>query len=284
MRLTCLCIIVLLFASLAIGQIPNAGFEAWVADPDSNYNPVGWETTNSFPLISVEPVTPGCEGSFAMRVKTINAGIPLPGVAKLQTANSFTKAPTTFTACVKSTIMPGDHAYLIVGLMKGDSIIAATGNCTFHIDSTISQFTTMVFPIALQSSLVPDSLLVIVASGLGTGKVGTEIIVDNIAFTGGGATEVAAAGPLVNSFELSQNYPNPFNPTTVVSWQLPVVSNVKLVVYDLLGREVATLVNEVQQPGSHQVSWDAAGMVSGTYFYRLTAGSFMTTKRLIVLR
>jgi hypothetical protein len=86
------------------------------------------------------------------------------------------------------------------------------------------------------------------------------------------------------TFELLQNYPNPFNPTTVLSWQVPVVSNVKLAVYDILGREVATIVNEVRSPGSYKVTWNAAGLASGVYLYRLTAGSFTETKKMILLR
>jgi predicted GH43/DUF377 family glycosyl hydrolase len=85
-------------------------------------------------------------------------------------------------------------------------------------------------------------------------------------------------------FTLSQNYPNPFNPTTVVSFQLPVASNVKLNVYDVLGREVATLVNERKMPGTYEVKFDGSNLASGVYFYRLQAGDFTQTKRLLLLK
>jgi hypothetical protein len=75
-----------------------------------------------------------------------------------------------------------------------------------------------------------------------------------------------------NGFVLMQNYPNPFNPTTVVSSQLAVVSNVRIVIYDLLGREVATLVNERRAPGIYHDTFDGTGLASGVYIYRLTAG------------
>jgi hypothetical protein len=90
------------------------------------------------------------------------------------------------------------------------------------------------------------------------------------------------SGPL--DFELSQNYPNPFNPTTVVRYELPAASDVKLVVYDLLGREVAVLVNEKKAPGSYDVKFDAAGLASGVYLYRLTAGNFVQTHKMILVR
>jgi hypothetical protein len=284
MRPTWLCCMIPFMASTALAQIPNGGFEAWTADPDSNVNPVGWETTNSFPLVSVEPYSPACDGNFALRVKTIDAGFALPGVAQLHMAGAFAKAPTTFSACVKSTIMPGDHSYLIVALMRGDSIIAATGNCTFHIDSTISQFTVMHFPITLQSALLPDSFLVIVASGLGGGQVGTEIIVDNIAFSGGGATEARLPPALASSFVLMQNYPNPFNPTTHIRYQIPDIVFLKLAVYDLLGREVAVLVNETVPAGLHEARFDGEGLASGVYWYRLQAGPFTQSRAMALIR
>jgi O-glycosyl hydrolase len=86
------------------------------------------------------------------------------------------------------------------------------------------------------------------------------------------------------SFGLSQNYPNPFNPSTVISYQLSAVSNVKLTVYDILGREIVTLLNEVKSPGTYTATFDATDLMSGVYFYRLQAGSFIETKKLILLR
>jgi outer membrane protein assembly factor BamB len=86
------------------------------------------------------------------------------------------------------------------------------------------------------------------------------------------------------AFSLSQNYPNPFNPSTVISYQLPVVSKVTLIVYDLLGREIAVLVNEEKQPGVYEIEFDASNFSSGIYLYRIKAGSFMETRKMILLR
>ena len=83
---------------------------------------------------------------------------------------------------------------------------------------------------------------------------------------------------------LAQNYPNPFNPTTVISYQLPMVSQVSLKVYDLLGKEVATLVNEYKPAGSYEVLFDAAHLATGIYYYRLNAGDFTETKKMILLK
>jgi V8-like Glu-specific endopeptidase len=83
-------------------------------------------------------------------------------------------------------------------------------------------------------------------------------------------------------YALMNPYPNPFNPKTVISYQLPVKSYLTLKVYDILGREVTTLVNEVKPAGSYSVQWTAHGMPSGVYFCRLQAGPFVDTKKLIL--
>jgi hypothetical protein len=84
--------------------------------------------------------------------------------------------------------------------------------------------------------------------------------------------------------ELSQNYPNPFNPTTVINFQLPVSGWTRLTVYNIMGQEAATLVNESLQAGSHSLTWNAEHFPSGVYFYRLTADNFVETKKLMLIR
>ncbi|MBM2846845.1 MAG: 5'-Nucleotidase domain protein [Bacteroidetes bacterium] len=85
-------------------------------------------------------------------------------------------------------------------------------------------------------------------------------------------------------FELSQNYPNPFNPETTIEYQLPVSARVSLIVSDILGREVATLVDREERAGRKSVSFNGSGLSSGTYFYRLRAGDFVQTRKLILAR
>jgi len=85
-------------------------------------------------------------------------------------------------------------------------------------------------------------------------------------------------------YGLSQNYPNPFNPTTAISYQLSAVSFVRLVVYDALGREVATLVNGVESAGSHTVTWNALNVPSGIYVYRIVAGNHVDSKKMLLMK
>jgi len=94
--------------------------------------------------------------------------------------------------------------------------------------------------------------------------------------------QVEASTPA--TFILFQNYPNPFNPRTRIQYSVPSTQYVSLKVYDLLGRELSTLVSEVKPPGSYTVEWDAEGLASGVYFYRLKAGDFVETKKLVLLR
>ena len=89
---------------------------------------------------------------------------------------------------------------------------------------------------------------------------------------------------LPGSFSLSQNYPNPFNPTTNFEFRIPDFGLVTLKVYDALGREVATVVNKVLPAGKHQYKWDASGLTSGIYFYRIKTGSYSSTKKMVLLR
>ncbi|MCP5062900.1 MAG: T9SS type A sorting domain-containing protein [Ignavibacteriae bacterium] len=96
---------------------------------------------------------------------------------------------------------------------------------------------------------------------------------------------------LPTEFSLSQNYPNPFNPTTTIRYSIPVVgekysfiTNVKLKVYDILGKEVATLINKQQKSGNHEVIFDATNLSSGVYYYQLKSGKFIETKKMIILK
>ena len=102
-------------------------------------------------------------------------------------------------------------------------------------------------------------------------------------FTNGTVSDVDDF-PVVTEYNLSQNYPNPFNPSTKISWQSPISSHQSLKVYDVLGNEVATLVNEFRNAGSYEIEFNASTLSSGIYFYRLSDGSFIQTKKMILIK
>ena len=87
-----------------------------------------------------------------------------------------------------------------------------------------------------------------------------------------------------DNFYLYQNFPNPFNPTTKISWQSPVSSWQTLKIFDLLGNEVKTLVNEYRPAGEYETEFDGTRLPSGVYFYQLRAGSYLETKKMVLLK
>jgi hypothetical protein len=103
------------------------------------------------------------------------------------------------------------------------------------------------------------------------------------------AVEEERSEPLPGAYELEQNYPNPFNPTTRIEFALPKNSHVRLTIYDLLGREVLTLIDDVRPAGNHVIEWngfDALGqrVSSGIYFFRIEAEGFIQTRKLTLLK
>ena len=90
--------------------------------------------------------------------------------------------------------------------------------------------------------------------------------------------------PLIQDYFLSQNYPNPFNPSTTIAFTIAEYGLVSLKIYDILGREVSVLLNEEKSPGTYQILFNAKGLASGIYFYRLTTSGFHQTKKMILLK
>lgn len=156
-----------------------------------------------------------------------------------------------------------------------DTVYAAVDNeVYFHAVGTSSWTLGYTYPVGTRINfLYFDELLVGTNYGL-FGHAGTETAVgiNNGIFTQPG------------KYSLDQNYPNPFNPATVISYNLPEASKVTLKVYDILGREAAVLVNGIQNAGRHNITFNANGLASGVYIYRIEAGSFTQTKKMILLK
>ncbi len=112
------------------------------------------------------------------------------------------------------------------------------------------------------------------------------VIYPAIALTGTppAVTGIAESATEPTRFSLEQNYPNPFNPSTTVQYEIPVPAEVNLVVYDLLGREIAVLVHERKEPGMYEARFDATGLPSGIYFYRISAGPYVGVRKMLLLR
>ena len=104
--------------------------------------------------------------------------------------------------------------------------------------------------------------------------------------TNGGVTfvEEEEIDEIPTEFLLSQNYPNPFNPSTKIRYSVPQSSSVVIKVFDILGNEIETLVNEEKSVGTYELNWNAENLPSGVYFYRLQAGSFVETKKMVLMK
>jgi hypothetical protein len=88
----------------------------------------------------------------------------------------------------------------------------------------------------------------------------------------------------ITDYVLEQNYPNPFNPSTTIKFGIPVKNNVVVKIYNSLGSEIATLVNEVREAGSYEIQFNASNFSSGIYYYKIASGNFTETKKMILLK
>ncbi|PIW99676.1 MAG: hypothetical protein COZ80_04155 [Ignavibacteria bacterium CG_4_8_14_3_um_filter_37_9] len=180
---------------------------------------------------------------------------------------------TALTTSGFPTSSPGFLKYGRAGSYGADTIFVAVDNQIYYMQKAASSWTTgYTYPAGTQINvLYYDALLV----GTGTGLYGQHT---------SGATGITDKPAIPTEYSLSQNYPNPFNPSTVISWQSAVSSYVTLKVFNVLGVEVAVLVNEKKEPGTYSVNFSGSNLASGTYFYRLQAGAFVQTKKFVLLK
>jgi hypothetical protein len=147
-----------------------------------------------------------------------------------------------------------------------NSIISSGGNT---ISSTSYNF----------SSTVGESFIGKSVSAANQQQVGFWYVYQQITITGVDDEEM-----LPTVFKLEQNYPNPFNPSTTIKFAVPERSNVLIKIYDILGSEVSTLVNEEKPAGTYELTWEAIGLSSGIYFYQLKAGEYVNTKKMLLIK
>ncbi len=143
------------------------------------------------------------------------------------------------------------------------------------------------------ASIYSQSMLIVTTGAEITVSTGADICADSVAgiIQGGGticgspnSVDLEVGEKIPREFSLEQNFPNPFNPTTKISWQSPVSSHQTLKVYDVLGNELTVLVNQFLEAGSYSIVFDASSLTSGIYIYRIQSGSFVQTKKMILLK
>ncbi|MCX6132553.1 MAG: T9SS type A sorting domain-containing protein [Ignavibacteriales bacterium] len=166
---------------------------------------------------------------------------------------------------------------------NGSALVTIWGDdpTTENIDGAIAEepLTLVCWSVARGSERIPQVQTVV--DGLGTQEQRA------LRYSKDAALIMTIAGEetaLPQNFELGQNYPNPFNPSTSITFALPVASSVSLKIFDVLGKEVATLVQESRQPGIYTERWDASAMSSGIYFYQLRAGNNIAIRKMLLLK
>jgi hypothetical protein len=275
-------LILILAVSPAYGQLLNAGFENW-----TDGVPDDWLTNDASGVSPVTQSTSPHSGSFAVKGTDILTGYTeaMPVLLAGADGNGFPISTRPAALHGYYMLVPFISSYpetLVIGITvsKQDTVI---GVDTLIIGKVSDSYQEFVANIHYMASGTPDLINITVTMGPYFAYPGTYFLLDDLSF--GPAVGVdEPRTTLPSGFELAQNYPNPFNPTTRVSFVIGHSSFVTLGVYDVLGREVATLVNEVKQPGEYTVVWNAEGIASGTYLYELRSGAFSQTRKLILAK
>jgi len=302
-------------------QIPNSGFETWVnyEDDVTGYvyeKPNFWNgelpnslVNHSYSIQKNPESYPAGTGQYSMKIQPDIAN-GVRGVAgtdddsKLGHAgDTLISLPTNSDAPVNGILPPtfainyrpaslylyykcfpysGDTIVCMVNFYKNGVLI---GNGVFATTATVPTWTPLEITITYNSLDVPDSATIFFMTGIYI-QHSTEstLYVDNLNFD----TPITSASLTSNEFpikfNLAQNYPNPFNPTTTISYSEPKKSFVTLEVFNVLGSKVATLVNSEKSPGNYDAVFDGSRLPSGVYFYRLEAGTYHDTKKLLLLK
>jgi hypothetical protein len=261
-------------------QIPNPGFESWTAG-----NPDSWLTDNTFLYAPVTQTSNAHSGSSAVAGTALTFDLfvvrPIISAGTNGTGFPVSSRQAALHGWYKFVPVGGNILVISVVMAKGGKGIGAGGVTVATAQNTFSEFVANIF---YATADVPDTCYITISITGSGNQPGSVFVIDDLAF-GAATTSVEAAGNVVPAvYELSQNYPNPFNPSTTIRYAIPQRSHVTLSVFNALGQDVATLVNESQEAGFHDVKFEGTNLASGVYLYRIQAGSFIQTKKLLLLR
>jgi len=259
-------------------QIPNASFENW-----SNGAPVGWVTNNALSnnLVCILQSNDASAGASAAKLAVASFnGIDFGPV--LYTDFAVSEKQNSLNGFYKFNPTQEDILSIAVTMSKNGTVI---GEGTLELSSATSVYTSLNVNITYGINNIPDTCKIIFVIGSkdnqSAAHLGSYGLFDNLSFNN--VTSVNALS-LPNNYSLSQNYPNPFNPATIIKYEIPLPSNVKIEIFDLLGKNIETLVNKEQSAGSYKIYFNANKLSSGIYLYKITASNFIQTKKMILIR
>ena len=286
MKLRLLLVLFIALTYSAVAQIPNGDFENW-----TNGSPDSW-ITNNIPGFETVTQTTFSYSGYALSGQVISYlgyGNLTPVVI------SESGDGLGFTISQQYRSLKGYYAFKPVGgdiinitVLLNDANGAGVAGGALQITQASDNYVPFAVPIVP----VPDGgvaayciITISIAGPISGGDdhTGSQMFIDNLELS---LENVSAVDDNLNKldFALNQNYPNPFNPATVISYQLAATSQVSLKVYDVIGNEVADLVNKVQPAGKYKVTFNAADLPSGIYFYQLRADGFNEVKKMTLLR
>jgi hypothetical protein len=275
----------------AFAQIPNAGFENWTSG-----NPDGWVTSNITGFENVTQSGTPHSGSSAVRGEVVSLAFGFvlqPVLQNGQGARGFAYAqrPVSIQGYYQFYPTSGDRFAVNVGLLKGGISGTHVGVAAIADPTLRTSYTQFTAPFVYDTSAIPDTCVIqfqIIGPYLGPDTIvpphaGSYFLIDDLAFSG--LTAVDNPNTVKpEAFLLSQNYPNPFNPSTSIPFSLSKGTHVKLRVFNILGGEVATLVNGWKSAGKYNEKFDASKFSSGVYFYRLDAENFSSMKQMLLIK
>ncbi len=281
-----LLILILTINFSGICQIPNGDFESW-----SGNSPTGWLTYTFYN--NVTPSTTAHGGTYSARAEIVNF-YGNPAAVALQagsggTGFTVTQRHASVTGYYQFNSVGGDKLYIGVLMYKGKGLTGTLVGSTATIitTSTVSTWTQFTATLTyLNANNVDTCIIQFQILGPGSGSdfhVGSYALIDDLTFSGVNAVGDDAS-VLPREFALEQNYPNPFNPSTTIHYSLPVSAHVTLKVFNVLGEEVASLIDAQQGAGRKSIVFSADNLPAGIYLYRLTAGEYTDTKRLILIK
>jgi hypothetical protein len=276
-----------LFSVTILAQnVLNGGFESW-----TNQSPDNW-WTNNVPFISFVPITQSSNahsGSSSLKGTAVQytGGLGIPILQSGASAAGFpiTQKFKTVSGYYQFSPLSGDKFTGDILMFSGANQI---GFANFEITASISSWTQFSVDFDYFIDGTPDNCrLLFTLVGPVTGDdfhVGSYFLLDDVTLSGT-ATSVNDKNIIPAKSSLEQNYPNPFNPSTKIQYNLPENSFVSLKLYNIIGKEVASLVNSAVPAGTHEVVFDASGLNSGIYFYTLKTGNnFVQTKKMILMK
>jgi len=272
--------LIFILSSLQFAQdIPNAGFESWI---DEN-TPQSWNTNNlPSAWITVSRSTTAYEGSYAIQMKIAeSSGFPIPPV--LTSTFPVSQAYTAIHGYYQFHPVGPDMIFSIYAYYFYENKLNYGGS--IDLDAEALTYTSFSFDLNTDNSDTPDSIWIqfeIAGSSVSNYGIGTYALIDQLIFDQ--ATGVKSIKQVPDGYSLNQNYPNPFNPLTTIEYSIPKTSYVELKVFDVLGNEVATLVNEELSAGFYKAVFSDSNLASGLYIARIIAGNYSNSIKMNLVK